>query len=46
MLVRDLFSTANGLHRNYYADAMLLEDLEYEIGRVKELLRILRGIQG
>ncbi len=41
VLVRDLFSTANGLHRNYYVDAMPLEDLEYEIGRVKELLRIL-----
>ena len=41
ILVRDLFSTANGLHRNYYADAMPLEQLGYELSRVKSLLRIL-----
>lgn len=41
VLFRALFSTANGLHKNYYVDAMPLDELRYEIDRVRDLLDIL-----
>ncbi len=42
--LRDLFAYANGLHRNYYIDAVPIEELEYELGKVKQLLEILNRI--
>ena len=39
--VRDLFAISNGLHKNYYIDATSLDQIKYEIGRVKTLLDIL-----
>ena len=39
--LRYLFEFAHGLHRNYYVDAVPLEQLEYQIGKVKELLALL-----
>lgn len=43
--VRDLFAYANGLHQNYYADATPIEELAYEIDKVKELLDILNRVK-
>ena len=43
--VRYLFAFANGLHRNYYVDATPIKQLEYEIGKVKELLAILDSVE-
>ncbi len=40
-LVRALFSTANGLHRNYYIDAMPVSELKSELNQVERLLDIL-----
>ena len=39
--LRDLFAYANGLHKNYYIDAVPIPQLEYEIGKVKQLLAML-----
>ena len=38
---RDLFSVAAGLHQNFYADTMPLEELAYEIGRARTFLDML-----
>ncbi len=39
--VRLLFSSVAALHRNYYVDAIPLEELAYEIQLAKQLLEIL-----
>ena len=39
--LRELFSLAHGMHRNYYVDAMPIEELRFQIGKVKELLAML-----
>ena len=39
--LRDLFSYPHGLHRNYYVDAMPIEELRYEIGKAEEMLDML-----
>ena len=36
-----LFVVANGLHQNYYIDAVPIRQLEYQIGKVKQLLGML-----
>ena len=41
----DLFGVANSLHQNFYADVKPLEQLENEIGRVKDLLEMLSQAQ-
>jgi len=41
--LRDLFAYAHGMHRNYYVDAVPLEQLKYQIHKVKELLAILES---
>ena len=41
--IRELFPIAAGLHQNYYLDAMPLDELGYEIGKVKELLEMLKS---
>ena len=43
--LRDLFAYAHGMHRNYYVDAVPLEQLKYQIGKVKELLAMLDGVE-
>lgn len=43
--LRSLFPIAAGLHQNYYVDAMPLDELEYEIGKVKELLERLKRVE-
>ena len=43
--VRELFSTAAGLHQNYYVDATPIEEIAYEIDRVKELLEMLNRVE-
>ena len=40
-MVRALFSTANGLHRNYYIDAMPRSELKSELQQVERLMDIL-----
>ena len=40
--LQHLFAFATGLHQNYYIDAVPLDRLEYEIGRVKDLLEMLK----
>ncbi len=42
--LRDLFSYATGLHQNYYIDAVPLSQLEFEIGKVKQLLEMLEPL--
>ena len=37
-----IFGIANALHQNFYADVKPLEQLENEIGRVKDLLEMLK----
>ena len=39
--LRHLFAYAHGLYRNYYVDAVPIEYLEYQIGKVKDLLALL-----
>ena len=39
--LRDLFAYAHGLHRNYYVDAMPIEELRFQIGKAEEMLDIL-----
>ena len=43
--LRDLFAYAHGMHRNYYVDAMPIEELRYEIGKAKELLAMLDRVE-
>ena len=43
--LKDLFGLANSLHQNFYADVKPLEQLENEIGRVKDLLDMLNGVE-
>ena len=43
--IRDLFAYAAGLHQNYYVDATPIEELAYEIDRVKELLELLKRVE-
>ena len=43
--LRELFSHAHGMHRNYYVDAMPIEELRYEIGKAKEFLAMLDGVE-
>ena len=40
--LKDIFGIANSLHQNFYADVKPLEQLENEIGRVKDLLEMLK----
>ena len=40
--LKDIFGIANSLHQNFYADVKPLEQLENEIGRVKDLLDMLK----
>ena len=39
-----LFMTANNLHRNYFIDAMPLEELRTDLAYVDELLGMLNGV--
>ena len=39
--LRCLFEFAYGLHKNYYADSAPIEQLEYQIGKVKDPLAML-----
>ena len=39
-----LFRTANNLHRNYYIDAMSLDELRRDLAYVEELVEMLNGI--
>ncbi len=39
--LRYLFEFAYGLHKNYYVDSVPIEQLEYQIGKVKDLLAML-----
>ena len=39
-----LFMTANNLHRNYFIDAMPLEELRTDLAYVDELLEMLNGV--
>ena len=43
--IRELFSIAEGLHKNYYRDAMPLEFLADSLENVRELLSILESIE-
>ena len=43
--LRYLFAYAHGMHRNYYVDAVPLEQLEYQISKVKELLAMLDRVE-
>jgi hypothetical protein len=40
--LKTLFAVANGLHQNFYEDAMELDYVRAEIEDVKELLDMLR----
>ena len=40
--LKDIFGIANSLHQNFYADVKPLDQLENEIGRVKDLLEMLK----
>ena len=40
--LKDIFGIANSLHQNFYTDVKPLEQLENEIGRVKDLLEMLK----
>ena len=40
--LKDIFGIANALHQNFYADVKPIEQLENEIGRVKDLLEMLK----
>ena len=40
--LKDIFGIASSLHQNFYADVKPLEQLENEIGRVKDLLEMLK----
>ena len=42
--MRILFSVANGLHRNYYVDAIPLHELRVEIEMAQELLEMLEQV--
>lgn len=42
--LRDLFAYATSLHQNYYIDAVPIRQLEYEIGKVKQLLEMLEPL--
>ena len=39
-----LFRTANNLHRNYYIDAMSLDELRRDLAYVEELVEMLMGV--
>ena len=39
-----LYRTANNLHRNYYIDAMSIEELRRDLAYVEELVEMLNGI--
>ena len=39
--LRLLFNTANGLHRNYYIDAMPLDELRRQMADIEELIEML-----
>ena len=39
-----LFKTANNLHRNYYTDAMSLDELRYHLPHVEELVEMLKWV--
>ena len=43
--LRDLFAYAHGMHRNYYVDAVPIEELRFQIGKVKELLAMLDRVE-
>ena len=43
--LRYLFAYAHGMHRNYYVDAVPLEQIEYQISKVKELLAMLDRVE-
>ena len=43
--VNDLFTYAVNLHRNYYIDSVPIPRLEFEINKVKQLLRILQSVE-
>lgn len=44
-MLRTLFAVANGLHQNYYMDAVPLHEIRQDISEVEELLKILDGIE-
>ena len=43
--LREPFSHAHGTHRNYCVDAMPIEELRFEMGKVKELLAMLDRVE-
>ena len=43
--LKDIFGIANSLHQNFYADVKPLEQLENEIGRVRDLLEMLKRVE-
>ncbi len=44
--LRLLFNTANGLHRNYYIDAMPLDELRRQMADIEELIEMLDRASG
>ena len=43
--LRTLFSSVTSLHQNYFIDSVPAFHLEYQIGRVKDLLDILKRVK-
>ena len=44
-MLRTLFAVANGLHQNYYMDAVPLREMRRDISEVEDLLEMLDGIE-
>ena len=43
--LKDIFGIANSLHQNFYVDVKPLEQLENEVGRVRDLLDMLKQVE-